>query len=43
MYWNKAAEKLYNLEPADVIGRLLNEAIAINGSKLMMNARRMNR
>ncbi len=26
MYWNKAAERLYNLKPADVIGSLLNEA-----------------
>jgi PAS domain S-box-containing protein len=26
MYWNKAAERLYNLNPADVIGRPLNEA-----------------
>jgi PAS domain S-box-containing protein len=25
-YWNKAAERLYNLKPADVLGRLLKEA-----------------
>ena len=29
-YWNKVAERLYNLKPADVIGRRLNEAYSYN-------------